>query len=201
VPKRCQRDIPEHVSYPENARYTLQWIVEPPDKFTARQIPSNNDATFKDHNLPKPADLLLHYNYGAAAVKHWGKNVSVLTGRPNIPRPRVPAQAPTGLAKTLHDRNVAIGKRDDYAKRKRGEAEAEAEAEAEGGEWTGGLGKKRRYGVDLEPESAEIWDEDDVMLFFWGNSQAAQERHSHKEEEQKKKLEEWRAGVSKAQPV
>lgn len=26
-----------------------------------------------DQQLPKPADVLLHYNYGAAVVKQWGK--------------------------------------------------------------------------------------------------------------------------------
>ena len=50
-----------------------------------------------DQQLPKPADLLMHYNYGAAAVKHWGKNISVLTDRPGIPRSvPVPAPMPVG---------------------------------------------------------------------------------------------------------
>jgi hypothetical protein len=47
--------------------------------------------------LAKPADLLLHYNYGAAAVKKWGKNTSVLTDHPDIPRP-----APTGPKRVDH---------------------------------------------------------------------------------------------------
>ena len=42
---------------------------------------------FIDQQLPKPADLLLHYNYGAAAVKQWGVKSSVLTSHPDIPRP------------------------------------------------------------------------------------------------------------------
>ena len=40
-----------------------------------------------DQQLPKPADFLLHYNYGAAAVKQWGKNSSVLTKSLPIPAP------------------------------------------------------------------------------------------------------------------
>ena len=47
-----------------------------------------------DQRLPKPSDLLPHCNYGAAAVKHWSKNISVLTNRPDIPRPSAPAPAP-----------------------------------------------------------------------------------------------------------
>jgi len=48
-----------------------------------------------DQQLPKPADILLHYNYGAAAVKQWGKNTTVLTNRPDIPRPAVTSMRPT----------------------------------------------------------------------------------------------------------
>ena len=47
-----------------------------------------------DQQLPKPADLLLHYNYGAVAVKQWGKNTSVLSNGPGIPHPSVPELVP-----------------------------------------------------------------------------------------------------------
>jgi hypothetical protein len=60
-----------------------------------------------DQQLPKPADLLLHYNYGAAAVKQWGKNTRVLTNRPNIPRPSVPVLAPMGARRVKDDHNIA----------------------------------------------------------------------------------------------
>lgn len=41
-----------------------------------------------------PSDILLHYNYGAAAVKWWGHGVEVLHGRFNPPRPK-PVLAPS----------------------------------------------------------------------------------------------------------
>ena len=72
------------------------------------RFPNNNDATFMDQLLPKSADLLLHYNYGAAAVKQWGKNTSVLTDRPDIPRPSVPVPAPMGSTRAERDRDTAM---------------------------------------------------------------------------------------------
>jgi hypothetical protein len=77
------------VSYPTGSRYTAQWLVTP-SQVILHHLPNNNDATFMNEKLPKPADILLHYNYGAAAVKQWGKNSSVLTNRPSVPRPSVP---------------------------------------------------------------------------------------------------------------
>ncbi|KZP28688.1 hypothetical protein FIBSPDRAFT_947515 [Athelia psychrophila] len=106
IPDRSQRNLAPDVSYPGSFRYTLQWIVNK-EQFILERYPHNNDATFKSQRLPKPADLLLHYNYGAAAVKQWGKNISVLTDRPNIPRPSAPAPASMGPPKVNHDRNTA----------------------------------------------------------------------------------------------
>ena len=88
VPERCQRDIEPNVSYPTGSRYTLQWFVTPLQEALNR-LPNNNDATFINEQLPKPADVPLHYNYGAVVVKHWGKNTSVLTDRSGVPRPSV----------------------------------------------------------------------------------------------------------------
>jgi hypothetical protein len=62
-----------------------------------------------NHQLHKPADVLLHYNYGAAAVKKWGKNTSVLINRPNIPRPSTPvpvAMGPDRSGGTVADSEV-----------------------------------------------------------------------------------------------
>ena len=97
VPERCQRriDVEMNVSYPTGSRYTLQWIVTPRETILYH-FPNNNDATFMNQELPKPADVLLHYNYGAAVVKHWGKNASVLTNRPDVPRLPVPVQGGQG---------------------------------------------------------------------------------------------------------
>ena len=97
VPERCQRNVHPGpiVSYPTDSRYTLQWIVTP-SGYVLDNFPNNNDAKFVNHQLPKPADVLLHYNYGVAAVKQWGKNTSVLTNRPEVPRPPVPAPVAMG---------------------------------------------------------------------------------------------------------
>ena len=72
------------VTQPTDSRYTLQWIITPRNQFTLDLFPNNNDATFMNQQSPKPADVLLHYNYGAAAVKEWGENTSVLDNRLDI---------------------------------------------------------------------------------------------------------------------
>jgi hypothetical protein len=107
----CQRDIDTNVSYPTDSRFTLQWIVTPKTQIILNHCPNNNDATFKDQQLPKPADLLLYYNYGAAAVKQWGKNTSILSYRLDIPRPSVPTPAAMGPTRGKHDGDIATGKR------------------------------------------------------------------------------------------
>ena len=134
-----------------------------------------------DQQLPKPADLLLHYNYGAAAVKQWGKNTSVLINRPDIPRPPEPVPAPMVPARVNHSCNTAIQKRTD--------------AMNQGGQGAGSKKRKRSGGAAVDLEVQDRWDEDDVMLFFWGNSKAALERHSQKKQERTEYLEDWRAGV------
>jgi hypothetical protein len=133
-----------------------------------------------DQQLPKPADLLLHYNYGAAAVKQWGKNTSVLTNRPDIPRP-VPVPAPMGPTRVKDDRNIAIQK--------------QAAAMSQGGQGSGSE-RNRDEGPAGDLEEQDRWDEDDVMLFFWGNSKAALDRHAQKKQERTEYLEDWRAGVT-----
>ena len=86
VPEMCQRNLARDVSYLTDSRYTLQWIVTQEDE------------------LPKPADLLLHHNCGAAAVKKWGKNVGVLPNRADIPHPSGPVLA----ARVKDDHSIAI---------------------------------------------------------------------------------------------
>jgi len=139
--------------------------------------PNNNDATFMNQRKRKPADLLLHYNYGAAVVKQWGKNTKILADRPDIPRPAVPIPAPMGPTRVIHDRTNAIKKR--------------AATNLQG---AGNEGSTVERAVDSAAQGQ--WDEDDVMLFFWGNSRAAQERHAQKTQERTEYLEKWRAGAT-----
>ncbi|KAI9566234.1 hypothetical protein HD554DRAFT_2315664 [Boletus coccyginus] len=79
IPDRPVDFPPPHGStYPLTSRYTLHWLaagVQSPRIFSRPILPSNIDAAFVSHHKPGPSDLLLHYNYGAAAVKHWGRNI------------------------------------------------------------------------------------------------------------------------------
>jgi hypothetical protein len=98
----------ENVCYPTRSRYTLQWLVTP-DAYIRHIVPNNNDAVFKKHSRrPKPSELLLHYNYGAAAVKCWGHGTEVLQNRAK-PRPTVP---PMGPSRTTHNRSTTTRKCD-----------------------------------------------------------------------------------------
>ncbi|KAF8351962.1 hypothetical protein F5887DRAFT_1170358 [Amanita rubescens] len=97
IPPRPHRAFTSpDVSYPTHSRYSLQWL-EPPDANMKAHFPNNSDATFR--NLPgerKPSALSLHYNYGAAAVKKWGRGKDVFQRLANPPRPQVPVPAPAG---------------------------------------------------------------------------------------------------------
>jgi len=110
IPPRHDRgDLPEGVSYPGRSHYTLQWLVSS-GKVTS-MVPNNSDsdAAFKKRTgKRKPLDLLLHYNYGAAAVKCWGRGSEVLQNLANPPCPPVPVPAPTGPLRTTHDKSAAI---------------------------------------------------------------------------------------------
>jgi hypothetical protein len=172
IPARYNREnMHADVNYPTGSRYTLQWL-KAPDQFVAPTVPNNADAAFKKNTEePKPSELLLHYNYGAAAVKRWGRGTEILQNRPNIPRPRRPSR-------TIHDRTVAIRKREEA--RNRGGARS---------------GNTAGAGTELEEEGQAEWDEDDVMLFFWGNSKAATERHLKKVGENSRRIEQWRGDV------
>ena len=160
-------------------RYTLQWLVKP-DAGELHYVAQNNvDATFKKQShKPKPSELPLHYNYGAAAVKWWGRGEEVLQNRPNIPRLIASAPAPFGPTRTLHDRTTAIHKCD------------AAQRADEAGTGIAAAGEEARDMMDSEDHTR--WDEYNVMLFFWGNSQAAVERYHKKQEEETQYMEQWR---------
>jgi len=181
VPPRHERNIEPMVSYPSDRRYTLQWIAAPPTAATLEHFPNNSDATFANQELAKPADLLLHYNYGAAVVKHWGKNKDVLTKRLDIPRPPVPSPVPMGPIPEKHNHRGSIAKRVITGVKSKFRTSGRSAGGAAG---------------DLEDSEQVKWDEDDIMLFFWGNTKAARERRAQKERERTEYLEDWRAGVA-----
>jgi len=183
IPQRNKRAItPQDVKYPKTTRYTLNWL-RTPDNITLSVLPNNRDAMFsKKTTKPKPTDLLLHYNYGAAAVKWWGHGVDVLQNRSNAPRPSVPVQAEAGPSRTQHDSANTIQKLD-LARGAGGVAVGNAPAGAGAGEM-----------VDSEDQAQ--WDEDDVMLFLWGNSKASKDRYRKQKEENTQRMEQWRQDAS-----
>lgn len=88
---RAHANLPADSAYPRGAWYTLQWLLNP-NVEVLDLLQNNMDAAFlKRTSKPKPSELLLNYNYGAAAVKCWGKNTSVLLNRHDIPRPKAPS--------------------------------------------------------------------------------------------------------------
>ena len=166
--------MPSTISYPVRKRYTLQWLINA-DSAELNMIPNKMDAAFMTGSRkPKPSDLILHYNYGAAAVKQWGHGLEFFKNRANPPRPSTPVPAPMGASKTVHDRTSAIGKRGKLP-RTRGVC---------AGKTTAG-----------KSEEQELWDEDDVMLFCWANTPAAKERHRKKVQETNQRIDAWRENV------
>jgi hypothetical protein len=137
-------------------------------------LPNNTDAAFgKASRARKPSALLLHYNYGAAAVKLWGREKQILEELAKESRPPKPVPAPSGPSGGVHTRSLTIDKR------------KKAVAAAEEAKITGASKGKHRA----------TWDEDDVMLFLWGNSRAARERHLKTSEAKRENLEQWRQCV------
>ena len=171
-PNRLIGPLPANVEYPNGSRYSAQWL----DRSGNMQslLPNNSNAAFAQASAAsKPAALLLHYNYGAAAVKLLGHNTHILGGHAKKSRPPKPAPIPIGPPKTVHDRSLTIEKRRIEAE----EEEAKKTRADEGG--------KRKATLD----------EDDVMLFFWGNSRRARERYLKAREEKRENLEQWRRGL------
>jgi hypothetical protein len=80
------------------------------DELCLRFIPDNSDASFVSPRKPKPAEVLLHYNYGAAAVKTWEKNNAILSNRLGLQRPQEPRAEPMGPTRSVGDRSKAVYK-------------------------------------------------------------------------------------------
>ena len=176
-PRHVRATMPSDVGYPAEERYTLQWLADP-DPLVLGTIPNNSDAAFKRNTRkPKLSDLLLHYNYGAAAVKWWGHGTELLQNHATPPCPSMPVLAPVEAPKTMHDRTIAIAKHQ--------KARATSVRNAIAG----------ASGELVESEGKVSWDEDDVILFCWGNSRAAIERHRKKVEETTQRMERWRESV------
>ena len=108
-----------------------------------------------------PSDILLHYNYGAAAVKLWGRGIEVLHGRFNPPRPIKPVLVPSGPSTTLGDR-ITLAHEFSPAETRLGEKKSDEQA---------------------------TWDAEEVVLFLLANSQVARDRRSKKAQEDAQRME------------
>ncbi|KAJ7779747.1 hypothetical protein B0H16DRAFT_1830035, partial [Mycena metata] len=181
IPHRHPRELDDNIKYPDRERYTLQWLEGASPKLLKR-VPNNSDAKFKKYTrVPKPSPMLLHYNYGAAAVKWWGHGKSHLeiSNRPTMPRPSVlvpAAMGPIRNKRTAAQLDTSIHKRA-----------------------TGNAG-----GSGLGPRDADAagMDSDEIVMFFWSQNPAALERRKHEaedrkreEEERASRIERWRDSV------
>ncbi|KAJ6530689.1 hypothetical protein B0H19DRAFT_1191825 [Mycena capillaripes] len=185
IPACHTRTLPDHIKYPDGQRYTLQWLDGDSPELLVR-IPNNSDATFRKHtHIPKPSPMLLHYNYGAAAVKWWGHGKSHLeiSNRPTMPRPSVPVPAAMGPIRT---RRTAAQLEASSLRRATGDA--------------GGSGSRPR---DSEAaRDGEVMDADEIVMFFWSQNPAAVERRKREaedrkreEEERASRVEQWRESL------
>ncbi|KAF9512137.1 hypothetical protein BS47DRAFT_1345751 [Hydnum rufescens UP504] len=90
VPPRADRPVklPATLAYPEDERYSLQWLQDP-DPVVFLVSPNNLDIAFKKYDRKgRPSALLLHYNYGAAAVRQWGHGGELFAEHRNPARPK-----------------------------------------------------------------------------------------------------------------
>ena len=190
------RDTTEY-EYPVCERFSLQLVGDLHRSKLLHAYPNNTNAAFKrGTNLPKPSALLLHYNYGAAVVKLWGRRTDVLN-RLNLPRPRVVKNhQPDGPSRGRNNRLTAIRKR--QGRNNTGGSSGEA-GEIAGGRTTDMTDNPT---VVVQPMVGyKGWDEDDWMLFFWGNTPAVRERHRAAEEESSNRIGRWATEVSNAGSV
>jgi hypothetical protein len=125
--------------------------------------------------VPKPSDLLLHYNYGAAAIKMWGRGIEVLRDHAKPLRPPPPKQVEMGPSRTTHDRRTAIQKRDAARNATAGPSRTTRRIRERDADEVGGGNAVAGPGIEgiVDSEGQAQWDEDEVMLFC-GETQTLQ---------------------------
>ena len=70
-PRSALYQLNPGTEYPDGSRYTLQWTVPSLNPADYLSIPKNADVRFvTGTSIPKPSDLLLHYNFSAAVIKY-----------------------------------------------------------------------------------------------------------------------------------
>ncbi|KAJ7868369.1 hypothetical protein B0H14DRAFT_316875 [Mycena olivaceomarginata] len=173
IPPRHNRTLKDDVKYPEGQRYTLQWLHGSADE--REVVPNNSDATFRIYtHIPKPSPMLLHYNYGAAAVKWWGHGATShlgISNRPTMPRPSLPVPAATGPMRTRR-----TGAQLDSVHPETRDAEYRRV-------WVWAQGQRGA-------QEGEVMDPDEIVMFFWSQNSAAVERRKREAEDRKREEEE-----------
>ncbi|KAJ7907509.1 hypothetical protein B0H13DRAFT_2332327 [Mycena leptocephala] len=177
VPNRSYigRDLKYGVKYSEKDRYTLQSLTS--TETIRDDIANNLDAAFKLHSKkPKPSPLLLHYNYGVAAVLWWGKGQSRLhaSNRPNVPRPKVPVPDPMGPPRVTHNRQVTRDKLEN--------ARAEGTLQGAGS------------AIGQSEQDADRTYAEELVLSLWASTGVAHDRRENEAEEYAYRMERWQAG-------
>ncbi|KAJ6508757.1 hypothetical protein C8R45DRAFT_1208371 [Mycena sanguinolenta] len=162
------------VKHCENPCYTLQWMRG--DEQERESVSNNSDAAFKKHSRKsKPSPLLLHYNYGVAALKWWGRGKEqLLIGRI---RPARPIPAPLGPSGSTT-----------------GELDS---ARAKFSRPTGGSGSNteaKAIDIDTPPQSQA----EQIVLTLWANTPTARRRRAEQKAERAKRIVDWQRNVSRA---
>ncbi|KAJ7816651.1 hypothetical protein B0H13DRAFT_2380288 [Mycena leptocephala] len=175
-------DIPHVVITPSSMKtsntrqihYTLQWLMA--TEHHKRDVPNNKDAAFKKHSKkPKPSPLLLHYNYGVAALKWWGKGPEYLLSARTRPAPLI--AAPLGPSRSTHDRSLTTTKL----------AQARQLAGLQGGSGDNG----EVDDIDARHES----EAERLVLTFYANTPAARSRRAKQQAERTDRMIQWQNGV------
>jgi hypothetical protein len=79
------RNLDDDVEYPNEERYSAQWVTTEEDNVALQEYPTlgNSDMAFdvkyRDDRSFLPSPLMLHYRYGVAALRSWGRELSVLS--------------------------------------------------------------------------------------------------------------------------
>ena len=114
IPANVRVEVDQTCSFPEDKRYTAQWLTHDEDNFEG--LSNNTDAAFKRSCRKNlfPSSLLLDYNYGAATLKAWGRNLEAYDRHEHSRPARGPVEA-TGAPfkpRTQEDRANLSSRRD-----------------------------------------------------------------------------------------
>ncbi|KAJ7689119.1 hypothetical protein B0H17DRAFT_1067041 [Mycena rosella] len=175
-PSNANQILPDSVKYSTSPRYTLQWLNG--DPYLQSIFTNNKDAAFKKHvrksTLPSP--LLLHYNYGVAALKWWGNGPEYLiTARM---RPAPPIVAPLGPSRNKDDRSITTKLE---------------EARTLGG-LQGGAGAGSSKEIEDIDERRDA-DAERLVLEFYANTPTARRRRAQEKAEKQDRMTQWQSGV------